>query len=88
MGSGGTENQGYIYNNILTMQFHLEMTEHMIYDWLNRYKDCMPRAIGTVQSPEQITARLQPRLENLHTIADTVYDWWVSVISGIKPQFS
>ena len=87
MGSGGTENQGYIYNNILTMQFHLEMTEHMIYDWLNRYKDCMPRAIGTVQSPEQITARLQPRLENLHTIADTVYDWWVSVISGIKPQY-
>lgn len=85
-GHGKTVNQGYVYNNILTMQFHVEMTEHMIHDWLGRYKDCMPRASGSVQSPDKITDNLRQRLRNLHAIADIIYDWWISDISKIKPQ--
>ena len=81
MGSGGIENQGYSYGNILTMQFHLEMTEHMVYDWLERYKDCMPNPSDTVQSAEQITERLDERLVNLHTVADKIYDWWLSMVN-------
>lgn len=81
MGSGGIANQGYLYGKILTMQFHLEMAEHMVYDWLERYKDCMPDPSGTVQSAEQITERLDERLENLHTVADKIYDWWLSLLN-------
>lgn len=81
MGSGGIENQGYSYGNILTMQFHLEMTEHMVYDWLERYKKCMPDPSDTVQSAEQITEQLDERLVNLHTVADKIYDWWLSMVN-------
>ena len=81
MGSGGIENQGYVSGNTLTMQFHLEMTEHMVYDWLERYKDCMPDTSDTVQSPEQITEGLEERLHNLHIVADKIYDWWLSMVN-------
>ena len=74
------ENQGYVYGKVLAMQFHLEMTEHMVHDWLKRYCDCMPKASQCVQSPEQITERLTERLDNLHDVADKIYDWWLSMV--------
>ena len=74
------ENQGYLYGKVLAMQFHLEMTEHMVYEWLGRYHDCIPEPSQYVQSPEQITARLNERLHNLHAVADNIYDWWMSMV--------
>ena len=71
-------NQGYVYGKILCMQFHLEMTEHMIHEWLGRYNDCLPEPSKSVQSHEQITSRLNERLINLHAVADKMYDWWLS----------
>ena len=72
------ENQGYLYNKIIAMQFHLEMTEHMIHQWLKRYCECMPEATQYAQSPEQITERLEQRLDNLHAVADKIYGLWLS----------
>lgn len=74
------ESQGYLFNRVLAMQFHLEMTEHMVHEWLRRYCDCMPVASQYVQSPEQITERLDERLDNLHAIADKIYDWWLCMV--------
>ncbi|MDH5611869.1 MAG: type 1 glutamine amidotransferase [Gammaproteobacteria bacterium] len=73
------ENQGYLYGNTLTMQFHLEMTEYMVNDWLRRYCDCMPKASKSVQCPEEITGNLTERLNNLHAVADKIYDWWLNM---------
>ena len=75
------ENQGYLYGNVLAMQFHLEMTENMVHEWLSRYCDCMPKASKYVQSPEQITERLDERLDNLHAVADKIYGWWLSMVN-------
>ena len=61
------------------MQFHLEMTEHMVHEWLRRYCDCMPKASQYAQSPEQITERLEERLDNLHAVADKIYRWWLGM---------
>ncbi len=80
----GIESQGYLYGNVLTMQFHLEMTEHMVHEWLRRYNDCLPDPSHTVQSPEQITERLQERLKNLHAVADTIYDWWLGMVCRMR----
>lgn len=73
------ENQGYLYGKILAMQFHLEMTEHMVYEWVNRYKNCLPETSPSVQSPEQVTERLTERLEDLHHQADIIYQWWLDL---------
>lgn len=72
------EHQGYSYGRVLAMQFHLEMTEHMVYDWLKRYKDCLPAPSESVQSRAQITEYLDKRLDNLHAAADKIYDWWLN----------
>lgn len=74
------KNQGYLLNKVLAMQFHLEMTEEMVHEWLRRYCDCMPRASRYVQSPQQITERLDERLINLHGVADKIYGWWLSMV--------
>ncbi len=71
------QNQGYVTGKILVMQFHLEMTEYMVHEWLGRYNDCLPEPSRYVQSPEQITSGLNERLKNLHTLADNIYDWWL-----------
>ena len=73
------ESQGYLFGKVLAMQFHLEMTEEMIHQWLERYCDCMPKASQYTQSPKQITERLDERLDNLHTVADKIYDWWLNM---------
>ena len=73
------ENQGYLLGNILVMQFHLEMTEHMVHDWLERYQSCMPGPSKSVQSAEQIREHLDERLNNLHIQADIIYGWWLKI---------
>ncbi|MCW8854209.1 MAG: type 1 glutamine amidotransferase [Gammaproteobacteria bacterium] len=72
------KNQGYLAGNVLAMQFHLEMTESMVFEWLERYQDCIPEPSRYVQSPEQISEHLSERLEKLHEVADKVYDWWLN----------
>ncbi|MCK5647457.1 MAG: gamma-glutamyl-gamma-aminobutyrate hydrolase family protein [Gammaproteobacteria bacterium] len=73
------ENQGYLLGNILVMQFHLEMTEHMVNEWISRYQNCLPEPSQSAQSPEQITERLSARLDKLHEHADKIYDWWLNL---------
>lgn len=76
------ENQGYILGKVLTMQFHLEMTEYMVQEWLARYNDCLPMHLHSVQSPLEMTDRLHERLENLHIIADKIYGWWLGYVKA------
>ncbi|MCK5662039.1 MAG: gamma-glutamyl-gamma-aminobutyrate hydrolase family protein [Thiotrichaceae bacterium] len=75
------ENQGYVWGNILVMQFHLEMTEHMIKAWLEQYQSCLPKASQSVQSPEYIMQALDERLHKLHTQADKIYHWWLQSVN-------
>ncbi|MCW8931988.1 MAG: AMP-binding protein [Gammaproteobacteria bacterium] len=72
------ENQGYVLGKILVMQFHLEMTEHMVNDWLEQYQSCLPAPSPSVQTPQQINERLNERLNDLHRHADIIYDWWLN----------
>ncbi len=73
------ENQGYLSGNILVMQFHLEMTEQMVDEWLKKYHWCLPGPSQSVQSPEQITQDLHKHLNDLHKQADTIYGWWLNL---------
>lgn len=73
------EHQGYLLGNILVMQFHLEMTEHMVNEWLQRYQNCLPEPSTSVQTPQQVRENLDVRLENLHAHADIIYDWWLKL---------
>ncbi len=73
-------NQGFSYGSLLAMQFHLEMTETMITEWLERYHGCLPDSSLCVQHPSQINERLDERLRQLNKIADQVYAGWLKMI--------
>lgn len=75
----GTKNQGYIHGKILAMQFHLEVTEHMVAEWLDRYKECLPKRLGSIRSYQEIKEHLDERMEHLHELADQIYDWWLGL---------
>ena len=82
-----TENQGYVYGKILAMQFHLEMTEQMVTEWLDRYKECLPKRLGSIHSYKEITEHLDERMDNLHAVADKIYDWWLDLIMNNHSDF-
>lgn len=57
------ENQAYrIGNNIYGLQFHVEVTDEMIYQWIDAYKDEVDSLKGTVD-PEQIIADTKTKSE-------------------------
>ncbi len=76
----GIKNQGYVFDNVLAMQFHLEMTEHMVSEWIERYKECLPKRLGSFQGYKEITMQLDERIDKLHAVADKIYDWWLEFI--------
>jgi GMP synthase-like glutamine amidotransferase len=73
------ENQGYVIGRVFAMQFHMEITETMVHQWLERYEDCIPKPSLSVQNAEQITENFEQKLKSLHKNADIIYDWWLSL---------
>ena len=57
-------NQAYrVGNNIYGLQFHVEVTDKMIYQWLDAYRDEVNSLIGIVD-PEQIIAVTKTKSES------------------------
>jgi len=62
-------NQAYrISNNIYGLQFHVEVTEEMIYQWLDAYKDEVNSLKGTVD-PGRIISETKAKSEDYKTQA-------------------
>ncbi len=72
--------QAYVLNNILAMQFHLEMTHEMIDYLIESYPEDLQEASTCVQDAQQIRAQLAERLQGLHERADAVYDAWLRCV--------
>lgn len=77
------ENQAFALDNILAMQFHLEVTPQSVKELTLRYPSDMENVSDCVQSASAITADLDTRTSRLHKVADVVFDRWVrNVYSG------
>lgn len=76
-------NQAFAIDDILAMQFHLEVTAESIKELTLRYSSDVEHASECVQSATEITADLEMRTRRLHEIADIVFGRWVgSVYKG------
>jgi GMP synthase-like glutamine amidotransferase len=77
------ENQAYALGRHFGMQCHVEMTEELVRAWLRSGGDELRNSAASpaVQRPEQIEADLQKRLEQLHAVADRIYDRWTQGLS-------
>src|SRR6195256_7061616 len=77
------ENQAYALGRHFGMQCHVEMTEELVRTWLRSGGDELRNSENSpaVQRPEQIEADLQKKLEQLHAVADRIYDRWTQGLS-------
>ena len=71
-------NQAFAIGKHFGMQCHIEMTEELVRTWVRGGGDEIKAASSSpaVQTPDQIYADLERRLEGLHQIADRIYDKW------------
>lgn len=77
------ENQAFVINNTLAMQFHLEVTPESIKELTLRYSSDLENESDCVQSAAAMTDCLDVRTRRLYEIADIVFGRWVrNVYSG------
>ena len=72
-------NQAFLLNNLhLGLQCHIEMTAAMIKAWCETGAGEIAEAADSpaVQQPPAMEENLAARLEDLHRIADTLYEKW------------
>jgi hypothetical protein len=65
------------------MQCHVEMTEELIRNWVQGGGDEI-RGSSTspaVQTPQQMEADMEARLQRLHEVADRIYERWSEGLS-------
>jgi GMP synthase-like glutamine amidotransferase len=76
-------NQGYALGRHFALQFHVEMTEAMVRDWVRGGAAEIAEARGSpgVQSPQEIERDLERRIGALHAVADRIYDRWCAGLS-------
>lgn len=73
------ENQAFVLGPHLAMQCHVEMTPELIRTWCQDWEkevESLARRTASVQSPAEMTDRLEERTRTLNAIADRLYDRW------------
>ncbi|MNC84503.1 hypothetical protein D3C83_00590 [compost metagenome] len=61
------------------MQCHVEMTPELIRAWCRDWGkevEALARRVPSVQTPAQMTERIEERVAGLNAIADRLYDRW------------
>lgn len=75
-------NQGFVINNMLGLQCHVEMTANMVVEWARESPHELANPSHTVQNAEQMTEQLQTRIAELHQIADVLYSRWLLALKN------
>ena len=73
------ENQAFTLGPHLGMQCHVEMTPELIRAWCRDWGkevESLARRIPSVQTPAQMTERIEERVGALNMIANRIYDRW------------
>lgn len=71
------ENQGYLLEKTMALQFHVEVTESMVGEWAERYAHEIAAPSDSVQTREQMHTDLHERVGKLNAVADVLYEYWL-----------
>jgi len=72
--------QAYALDNILAMQFHLEMTSELVEFLIERYVSDLVVDSYCVQHASVIRDNMPQRMQRLHATADHVYGRWLQQV--------
>jgi GMP synthase-like glutamine amidotransferase len=76
-------NQAFAFGSHLGMQCHVEMTPELIRAWAADWGDeVRNRASASVQTPEQMTERIDERVRDLNAVAARLYDRWTAGLAS------
>lgn len=79
MFSGGCiGNQGFLYKSCLAVQFHPEVTDQIVRDWVAQFETCVEKPTICRQDRDAILQDLPQKLAAMRQISDKLFDWWVS----------
>ena len=76
------DHQAFSIGNTLALQFHVEVTENLILEWVDYYKDDLAEPSASVQSKDEIITDLKARIINVNKIADILYTRWINNLSS------
>ena len=71
------ENQAFSIGNTLALQFHVEVTEQLVREWVDYYKEDLANPSASVQSGDEIINELKSRIANVNKIAESLYTVWI-----------
>ena len=78
--SANCDHQAFAYDNMLALQFHVEMTADMVKEWAKLYRDELANPNDGIQSFDDMTARVNERIKRLNAVAETLYDRWLAMV--------
>lgn len=71
------EHQAFSIGNTLALQFHVEVTEKLIQEWVVFYSEDLANPSASVQSGNEIMDQLNSRIANVNRIAESLYNVWI-----------
>lgn len=71
------QHQGFVLNNTLALQCHVEMTAAMVDEWAALYEEELEQTSETVQSRQEMTTDLKEKIEGLQGVAERLYRRWL-----------
>ncbi len=80
-------NQAFVMDNILALQFHVEMTAEMVQQWEQHYSEELATESNqspAVQSGSRLLDDIESRVMALHRVANALYGHWLQ--TGINEQ--
>ena len=76
-GNDRYENQGFVSGPHLALQFHLEMEESVINEWLDRYPDDLQRRCDKDNDAIQIQQQTRQHIQALQNYASILFSHWL-----------
>ena len=77
---GCINNQGFLCESCLALQFHPEITKSMVHEWLEQYAYCFKKPSECIQSKEQILENIDEYLAQQRIVANATFNWWLEQV--------
>jgi GMP synthase-like glutamine amidotransferase len=74
---GCVGNQGFLHRGCLAVQFHPEVTEEIVHEWVGRYEACVDNPTLCTQDRRAILDDLPQKLTAMRQMADNLFYWWL-----------
>lgn len=69
--------QGFLWNNMIALQCHIEITAAMVATWVATSPQDFISNIPSVQKPEHILDQVEKKCRQLHATAAMIYQHWI-----------